>query len=197
MRSAILQTQRVATRLLIAALILLPSGVVSAACSTGGGDAAGPGGGSLIPAKSADQQKAEYMQSFGAMQAALEDPSAPPTDTAIKQGNKTALISSSQRWDGAIAALSSITPPADIKIPHEQLIAAMKELSKANFAMASAAPNARRVQAIYKKALNSAASKAYGDALQKIQDAGYPVLDQPSTSAGTADPLGSAGAAGG
>jgi len=53
------------------------------------------------------------------------------------------------------------------------------------------------VQAIYKKALNSAASKAYGDALQKIQDAGYPVLDQPSTSAGTADPLGSAGAAGG
>ena len=197
MRSAALPSRRLLKRLLLCAVLLVPAGVVASACSSGGGEAAGPGGSPLTATTSKAEQKNAYMQAFSDMQANLEDPSAPPIATSIKKGDRAALIASSQRWDDAIAALTAITPPDDIKVEHAKLIAAMRELSKSNFAMAKAAPHAQQVRMIYQRALSSKASIAYGDALNAIQKAGYPILDQPSTAAGTADPLANAGDAGG
>lgn len=192
-------TRRIMTRRLIAAALVCALTLALAGCSSGGD--AGPS--KLISSTSAEQLKADYMQSFGDMQAQMEDPNAPPVELSIKKADKEALIAAAQHWDAATAAAAAITPPADIKAAHRQLVVSMKALAKWNFLIAKAAPNRTQTQALYKKAAASQAAAQYGQALDAIQKAGYPVLDGASGStangvaSGTADPLSNAGGPGG
>jgi hypothetical protein len=162
-------------RALAMALCVLLAGMGAAAC----GDDQGPGGPGVDASTSDAQSKENYEQAMDQMRAQLENPQAPPPQMSINKGNRNQLLDLAQRWDAATATVKSITPPDDIKAEHADLVKAMEQLGNWNRRIAAAAPNKARTRKLGKQAKNSAASKAFGEAVRAIEAKGYHVMTAP------------------
>jgi hypothetical protein len=161
-------------RIIALGALVLTGALVGAGCAD-----EDPGPSKLISQPSAEQQKNDYMEAFGAMQATIEDPSAPPVEQSINTGNRKELLNLARHWDDATAKAAAIQPPEEIAAEHNQLVKAMKGLGDWNRQIAAAAPNKAKVKATFKQAQKSEASKNYGAALEAMVAKDYQVFGDP------------------
>lgn len=161
--------------------------VVAAAVGAGCGDQGAAGSRGNLDRPSKEQQRQDYVDSLGRMQAVIEDPNAEPFQRSIDRGKKRELLAAAARWDQATAVAEGAQPPRDVAGVHRDLVKAMRGLGDWNRRIAAAAPNRSRTRRIARQAQNSPEAKAFDAALSKLEAAGY--LEP----AGGATPLDQAG----
>jgi hypothetical protein len=158
-------------------MMLLVTALTFAATGCGEQDPGVIGPRGLDAGLTAEGKKQAYADSVGSALQQLGTSQGPTYGRAVEAGNKRQLQVAALAWKQGLQQLKQANPPKDAAAAHEDLVAAVSELSSWNARITAAAPNKAQTKRLAKQASTGSASQQFEAAVCQLVEAGYEIID--------------------